>query len=955
MRESKRNAFMVCLLGVAGMFAIEGCGDESKTTYITVACQTGDTQVCLCEDGSIGTQSCITGEDGSTRYGTCTCTQKQPEVKLTPCDGITCDNGVCVPVTNDTAACICYGSYLSGRDDNGKPICIKDESSIVTNKCDNIDCAGHGACVNTAEKAICICENGYVSAVDSVLHTPTCEKSPAAPVHVCDAIDCAGHGVCLEGDKLGEKSAVCRCDDGYSASIDGDGNPTCEEGMPTSGPCKDVTCSNHGACVVTGEEEAYCLCDTGYIQSSPTECEVDSTSSCAEVDCGGHGFCGLVNGDATCWCMDGYELDDSGDVPTCNEKSPNDNPCADVTCSNHGICVVNGNAPYCLCDDGYHQGSDARICDPIDIVESPCKDITCSEHGACVVTGDNQPYCLCDAGYHQGSDAKTCDIDIVEDSPCQDVTCSDHGVCIITGSNTPYCICESGYDTKEQTSCVKSNAGVSNGNAYPYEVVDPWGLVWDFMQRPTKTYAEADALCKSYGGRLPSRNEIFRNNHTSGVGGIGDLYQTSYLWTDESFPAVYTRTRLSDGARDSNSADKSPFRCVWDPEERPIIMTGVNCNGLPSDSDQCIHITMGDSRTHVTYTVDREDRATLPWHVAQQECRKMGGRLPSANELVTLVLAGLPNGSGSNLWTSDNIYNYNPLVFKWSGTQNSSYAFNSNWTYVDRTSFNKYRCVYEDVEIVDNKPVFPQAKAKDAMEVTPMLRIDNTERASTTYWNAMLACREDGGRLASVDEMEAAIRAGLSFTNNNYHLTRNSYNANIWLLRSGVTSGKPGTKWNIANNLSNASLTSSYAYFCTYRPNRDYAEMVEDLEKRTVDGYAYRVMQDFSSDGGGKIYHYIRDLNDRAGANIVTNTTGSNANGMFLPTVDDLAFMIRHGLVGGNNVYLMTNTTAGNVSYRALRWSGAGTETYAPGSNATTISWSMTSNPYRAYYSSVVY
>ena len=1259
----------VCFVIACALCISAGCGEDGSSIHPSV-CDIGASRACACTDGSTGAQAC---RDAVLGWDECVCKPAQPV--STACDGVTCANGTCVPAA-DGAVCVCFDEYLSSRDAEGNPTCVKGAAPIV-DKCDGIDCAGHGACATTpAGAAICVCESGYVSGTDAMTHVPTCTSG--APKNACSEVDCTTNGVCIEVDG----GAVCRCNDGYSSSLDANGKPTCESGEPTSGPCVDVGCSGHGKCVVTADSAAYCLCDSGYSQSSKTECEVDANSPCAGVSCDGKGFCGIVNDAATCWCKDGYETDNSGSVPTCKEsvvvdpcdgitcggngkclstssgiaclcdsgykasndggeptcivateKSPCDgvgcsglgmcmvagdntafcmcnagyhqnpldaavceidtnpdspcknvdcsgsgtcmvsgddkalclcnpgfhqktgdaticekdtdvvNPCKDVkcsskgscmvagddaavclcntgyhqgsdpttcekdseiinpckgidcdgngicmvagddsafclcnagfkqgdeptscveddlpdspcknvncsghgtcmisgdnsalclcntgyhqgtkptvcdvdivdspckgvtcsgkgtcmvsagnapicmcetgyhqgtvptscdpddtttpctgvTCSDKGVCVVNNDKPYCLCNHDYHQGADGKTCVADEIVESPCKGQLCSNHGACVVTGDDKPYCLCSSGYHQGS-TTTCVADDPVVNPCKDQKCSGHGVCVVTGSDSAYCICEGGYYNKSALVCEKNPAstdGPSHGLAFPTETVDPWGLVWDSAERPATSHSNAAAACAAMGGRLPSSNEIFRNNWTTGQKGVGDATNANYLWTSDHLWSQHAIVRrLSDGGYTNYvyTTLTIPYRCVWDPEPRPIILEGVNCNGLPSDKESCVRITMG-TRGKVSYTMDARDRAPLPWHAAQQDCRRMGGRLPTSGELMTMVMHGLPNGTGAWLWGDTVYYNgYQAFLFKWTGTVDGSYAYSSNWSYTGWTTYEPYRCIYEDVQLVNKEPVFPQPKAKTAMEVTPLLRIDKEERSAANYWGASLDCREDGGRLASVDEMEAATRLGLKYKDNTWHYVRDSYTTNTWVVRSGLASGGvPGTYWDLNANYGSTGPTVAYPYFCTYRPSRDYEATKALLDKRVADGYSFGYTQDFSAKGGKEIYHFVRDLTDQSGGNIISNIDSCNADGMYLPFDDDLTFMIRHGLEGGTNNYLWTANATGWLYYRAIRWSGTGSVGYDPSANNSHIAWSSSTNPYRAYYSSVVY
>ena len=60
------------------------------------------------------------------------------------------------------------------------------------------------------------------------------------------------------------------CDTGYHTD---DSNPlSC---IADIDPCDGVTCSDHGTCTLDTEGAALCVCDTGYVNASATECEVE--------------------------------------------------------------------------------------------------------------------------------------------------------------------------------------------------------------------------------------------------------------------------------------------------------------------------------------------------------------------------------------------------------------------------------------------------------------------------------------------------------------------------------------------------------------------------------------------------------------------------------------------------------------------------------------------------------
>ncbi|MBQ9396393.1 MAG: hypothetical protein IJU23_12895, partial [Proteobacteria bacterium] len=561
------------------------------------------------------------------------------------------------------------------------------------------------------------------------------------------------------------------------------------------------------------------------------------------------------------------------------------------------------------------------------------------DHGTCIVTSNNAPYCLCDSGYEQNG-ATVCKQSTTA-NPCSGQKCSDHGTCLVTGNNEPYCLCDYNYKNDGATKCVAEH-GVSNGQAYPTETVDPWGLVWDSQERPPQTHSNAAATCAAIGGRLPMPYEIVRNNHTSGEKGVGNISNANVLWTDmRTWNNYFHAYRLSDGtATDQVVTTPTAFRCVWDPAPRPITLTGVNCYGN-SNEDGCVHIKIGNYK----YTVDRRDRPANYYIQAAEECRLAGGRLPTNNEMMMLIRNGLPNGTGNWVWSGVTDGNFG--VHKWTGTGSSSYNYSGEWSYAGWTAAYYYRCISEEVELTDGKPTFPQTKAADAFVVDPLLRIDKHARVAKTVWEASYECMQDGGHLAELDEMTLAVRKGLKLAET-WHVTGTSYGGYQFDIHGNPSYVAP--YYNQNGYMSYAALTTALPFYCAYRPNRVYDEA--DFEKKATDGYAWKYEQKFEK---GSIKYFIRDKNEASagGSDCIQDSISASGKNMFLPTVFELAFAVRHGLPGGNQNYLMTSTTCGWLSYRTLKWSGTENESFDPQANYSSVGWNGT-NGYRSFISSVI-
>ncbi|MFH2005463.1 MAG: hypothetical protein ABI333_02640 [bacterium] len=97
-----------------------------------------------------------------------------------------------------------------------------------------------------------------------------------------------------------------------------------------------------------------------------TACNQAGESVCDGVECSGHGSCNVdANEQAYCVCEAGYLADGL----TCVEDT---DPCDGVACSGHGTCAPNAaDQPECTCEDGYHAEGLDCVEDTVDVCEDP--------------------------------------------------------------------------------------------------------------------------------------------------------------------------------------------------------------------------------------------------------------------------------------------------------------------------------------------------------------------------------------------------------------------------------------------------------------------------------------------------------------------------------------------------------------------------------------------------------
>ena len=178
-----------------------------------------------------------------------------------------------------------------------------------------------------------------------------CEYKPGftnAGVGLCSAARCGTHGKCVAqylGGDIPVTSNACICNDGWSGEL-------CQ-----FNPCLGKSCSGHGKCTATSDQDAKCLCDDGFSgESCQNSCDgicqgsfpygcAPQVAGAVKLGCTKDGHCNYLNyGEQYPWpgfCTYKEALTQSN----CLCGSENDCEVA-LSCSSNGSCP----APQYLTD-----------------------------------------------------------------------------------------------------------------------------------------------------------------------------------------------------------------------------------------------------------------------------------------------------------------------------------------------------------------------------------------------------------------------------------------------------------------------------------------------------------------------------------------------------------------------------------------------------------------------------
>jgi hypothetical protein len=315
----------------------------------------------------------------------------------------------------------------------------------------------------------------------------------------------------------------------------------------------------------------------------------------------------------------------------------------------------------------------------------------------------------------------------------------------------------------------------------------------DSQDRPPLRKSAALWECAFEGGHLADGVEYI-DAIGSGVPGSGNElhmaddsrynYTATILWTDSNWTA-------NGNVSFEGHATARAFRCAG-----PAARTG---NYLASPANEFVGSAM---------KADAADTGAAGWGAAHDDCFAKGGHLPRSSELFELIQQGLPGGSNTFIWTTDEVgyygdpnYNFYSAVVRWTGVNTRvDYNYSASMTHQRQDQSNPYRCIYYPVDDSIAAPADADCQGGCTAIQIPSggtMWFDSENRAldaPVSIEAAYETCRALGARLPGKRDMYEAIRAGLPNGRD-----QDTSNKNVWVWTDDFMRGSNTTYAALSN------------------------------------------------------------------------------------------------------------------------------------------------------------
>ena len=897
------------------------CGDEDTTAGLhelgASACKDGK------DNDNDGTVDC--NDDDCAAYCTgkaentaalCQDTKDNDEDGKTDCQDSDCKGYTfCASAENTSTACAdkkdndgdgktdcddddCKGfTFCSGSTGETTPSACadkKDNDGDGKTDCDDDDCKGYYFCLKV-ENTAALCQDTKDNDGDGTVD--------------CNDSDCAGFTFC---DKKSESSVV-QCKD--TKDNDGDGKIDCD----------DTDCQGFTFCAKNEDTAALC--------QDKKDNDGDGYTDCADTDCKGFTFCVGTQEFTTTACKDGKDNDNDGKTD-----------CDDSDCAGYYFCQKNEDTAA-LCQDKKDNDADGKI---------DCADTDCQGFYFCLKSESTTSQCQ--DGKDNDGDGKT---------DCDDTDCKGYYFCQKIENTAVLCQDTKDNDGDGKTDCDDTDC---KGFYFCQKNENTASLCNDKKDNDGDGKVDCDDTdCQVFTfcaktEMNPAQCTDKKDNDGDGKIDCDDSDCKGYYFCQkfENTATLCTdkKDNDGDGKIDCKDTDCQAFSFC---QSGAYEATAAQCqdksdndgDGKTDCADQgcwhwyfCGHYSGFPVTDAWGATWDGQPRAATTWTKADQACKALGGRLPTATELYrNNTSSGGSTISGPQateyLWTLISAYqtSYKVAVRLSNGGTTS---------YKESTSL-QYRCVW------------PKANATKGFNAghchgTPgstctahdgVWNIDSQDRPPLDYAAATNECAFYGGSIPSLTDWSEAIHEGLKNGTNNWMWTGK---ATYWYNKGH---GMSTIRWS-------GTGTPNWYYYKSTWANVHYGYSYLRFRCIGLATPANFTKPTATCNGGCLTVDRRRsvmliDKTERSSSDYKTAFANCRVLGGDMPNVADFTEAVHHKLPGGKNWIFLAEPMywySNGYGYPIAKFSGTGTEHwmyYGWGSQASD-SWGYSKYYYRCIW-----
>ena len=344
----------------------------------------------------------------------------------------------------------------------------------------------------------------------------------------------------------------------------------------------------------------------------------------------------------------------------------------------------------------------------------------------------------------------------------------------------------------------------------------------DIYERPPVSFVAAYDECNFYHAHVPNTLD-FAENTTLGSGLPNGT--NTWIWTTDASRYDIVDVVKWVGAQTTYDASSGAYVSYAGKTGGPY---RFRCIGVGYDAGAHPNAINNEFVTPTTYLKgEKFDKGLTLYGAANTECFNNGGHLATERDMTELIRAGVQNGTGNWLWTSDASGYPNQQVVKWAGIYpDYTNYYSADATWVDRSGNYSYRCSYYPIDAdyagptggkcVSGSDCFTAEKGG-----TAKIKVwaDAFDRSPSSFIDAVKTCYGAGGHLASQRDFMELVRGGLTNGSNNWLWTSDSTdtsgNVVIIMRWLGVDPNFTGLYSTYATN-SNKTPTTKQAFRCVW-------------------------------------------------------------------------------------------------------------------------------------------